>query len=304
MQIQIHTEENQKEIKQHGNFPFPVYVSEESISAYKGNSFLWHWHPEIELTWIQKGQIEYCVNEHRYLLREGDGLFVNANALHSGYRKDGQGCEYLSITFHPRFIYGYENSLLQTKYVDFITANPDCASLKLLEQVQWQKDILRHIRHIYRLSKSLPADYELETHLSLSKIWQHLYRYYSTAPEVKQQAPEHLDRLKCMLAYIQNHYTEAITLEDISRSVSICKSECCRFFKKHMNMTLFEYLMYFRVQQSLPLLLEGESITKSAGMVGFTDSSYFGKIFKRYMHCSPGQYKKAYYNPPGDTSIN
>ena len=65
----------------------------------------------------------YYVNDRKYLLSEGEGLFGNSNTLHSGYMKDGQDCDYLSVTFHPRFIYGYENSLLQTKYVDFITSN-------------------------------------------------------------------------------------------------------------------------------------------------------------------------------------
>ena len=88
--MQIHTEKNQKEIKQHGNFEFPVHVSQESIRSYEQGSFLWHWHREIELTWFQSGQIEYYVNDKKYILKEGEGLFCNSNALHSGYMVDHQ----------------------------------------------------------------------------------------------------------------------------------------------------------------------------------------------------------------------
>ena len=48
-EMQIHIEKNQKEIKEHGNYGFPVNVSVEKIEAYEQGAFLWHWHPEIEL---------------------------------------------------------------------------------------------------------------------------------------------------------------------------------------------------------------------------------------------------------------
>ena len=56
------------------------------------------------------------------LSQKGEGIFCNSNALHAGYMIDDQDCNYISVTFHPKFIYGYENSILQTKYVDFITS--------------------------------------------------------------------------------------------------------------------------------------------------------------------------------------
>ena len=49
--------------------------------------------------------------------------------------------------------------------------------------------------------------------------------------------------------------------------------------------------MYLRIQNSLPLLLSGESITKTAGMAGFSTPAYYGQIFRRYMGCSPSQYR-------------
>lgn len=290
--MQLKIRPDQMEIKEHGNYSFPVYVSEESINRFDSNSFLWHWHPEIELTWVMKGQIEYHVNDTCYILTEGNGLFANSNTLHSGYMTEKQDCDYLSVTFSPRFIYGYENSALHTKYVDFITSNPDWSSLLLSRETDWQRDILDEIRYIYALAKAPPADYELKVHIALCTVWQKLYRYYSTVPADERQTSEALRRLRDILSYIQLHYNENIALEDIARSIGICKSECCRFFKKHMHMTLFEYVMYYRIQQSLPLLKAGESITKAAGVSGFSNPCYYGKIFRRYMECSPSQYRK------------
>lgn len=296
--MQLQTEKDHKEIKKHGNYEFPVHISLEKIQAYEQNFFPWHWHPEIELTWVVSGQIEYLVNDKKYLLTEGEGLFCNSNSLHSGYMVDQKDCSYLSVTFHPRFIYGYENSLLQTRYVDFITANEGWHSLKLQKDVDWHQETVRQIQDIYRMSKDPSPDYELRVHLILTGIWLNLYRYYRSLPASEQQPQKHLARLKEILSYIQDHYTQEITLDEIADHVNICKSECCRFFKKYMKMTIFEYILFLRIQNSLPLLRAGESVTKIAGLTGFSTSAYYGQIFKRYMGCSPSRYRKEHMDVP------
>ena len=290
--MQIYTEKNQKERKQHGNYEFPVHISPESIQSYEQGSFMWHWHPEIELTWFMSGKMEYYVNDKKYILSAGDGLFCNSNALHAGYMKDGEDCNYISVTFHPRFLYGYEHSLLQTKYLDFITTNDAWSSLKLTKDVDWQQAVIGQIQDIYQLSLNPPADFELQVHLILSSIWQKFFHYYTALPSDASQNQKHLQRLREIMSFIQEHYTQDISLDDIADHVNLCKSECCRFFKKHMKMTIFDYLLSLRVQNSLPLLMAGESVTKIAGMVGFSTPAYYGQIFKRYMGCSPSQYRK------------
>lgn len=291
--MQINISENRKEIKAHGNYEFPVGINVEAIQAYEQGTFLWHWHPEIELTWVMSGEIEYHVNDRQYVLKEGEGLFGNSNALHSGYMRDGQECVYLSVTFHPRFLYGYENSVLQTKYIDYITANDMWHSLKLEKHVAWHQDIIEGLKKIYELSKRPPVDYELEVHMILLEIWQRLYRFFLSLPGEEQKPPKHLERLKDIIAYIQENYSREITLNEVAGHINICKSECCRFFKKHMGMTIMEYILFLRIQNSLSYLREGESVTKTAGLVGFSSPAYYGQIFKRYMKCTPREYQKS-----------
>ena len=70
--MQIITQENQKELKEHGNYAFPVNISIEKIQSYEKGLFLWHWHPEVELTVILSGQIEYQVEDTTYTLSAGE----------------------------------------------------------------------------------------------------------------------------------------------------------------------------------------------------------------------------------------
>lgn len=289
--MQIITQKNQKELKEHGNFAFPVNISIEKIQAYEQGFFLWHWHPEVELTLILSGQMEYQINDRTYVLSEGDGLFGNSNSLHSGHMTNEEECTYLSITFHPRFLYGYENSIVQTKYVNYITSNEAWSSLLLKDQVAWQQEVLTCMREIYELSQAPTDDLELRVQMLLMTIWQKFYHYFSAQPNNLVKTTQHLQRLRDIISYIETHYNQDISLEDVAKSATICKSECCRFFKKHMGITIFDYILYLRIQKSLPLLLEASSITEVAAQVGFASPSYYSQIFKRYMKCTPMEYK-------------
>lgn len=290
--MQIITKANQKEVKEHGNYSFPVNISIEKIQSYDHGSFLWHWHPEIELTWIISGEIVYQINDTTYVLSAGDGIFGNSNALHTGHRKDSQECTYLSITFHPRFLYGYENSILQTKYVNHITSNEQWSSLLLDHSVEWQREILDSMKQIYNSSKKPADDFELFVHRKLMEIWHKLYLHFSAQPVSGIKSTDHLQRLREILSYIHDNYATEISLDEIANTVGICKSECCRFFKKHMDMTIFDYILNYRIQKSLPLLKEYGNVTDAASMVGFSSPSYYTQIFKRYMKCTPFQYIK------------
>ena len=83
--MQIQTDRNQKEIKIHGTYGFPVRVSHERLSNYERRSFMWHWHTELEWTYVLEGQIRYQVNEQVHELKPGQGLLCNSNMLHTGH---------------------------------------------------------------------------------------------------------------------------------------------------------------------------------------------------------------------------
>ena len=226
-----------------------------------------------------------------YVLTAGDGIFCNSNALHSGHMRNDQDCTYLSVTFHPRFLYGYENSILHTKYVANIVKNESRTSLALTDSVAWQSEILDALKDIYKIYQAPTSDYEIRLHMILMQIWYKLYLNFSKEPSNARKSKLHLERLRNIISFIEQHYHQEISLEDVAKSANICKSECCRFFKKHMGMTIFDYVLYTRIQNSLTLLTNADSITEVASQVGFSSPSYYSQIFKRYMKCTPMEYK-------------
>ncbi|MBR6281833.1 MAG: AraC family ligand binding domain-containing protein, partial [Lachnospiraceae bacterium] len=143
--MQIITDDLQKEKKEHGGFGFPILVSHEQLSNYETASFLWHWHPEIELTYVVSGEMLYSINDKTYHLKAGDVLFGNQSTLHEGHQWEESDCEYIAVTFLPKLIYGFEGSLIQEKYVTPITERSGVASLHLDGSEDWHQEVKEHL---------------------------------------------------------------------------------------------------------------------------------------------------------------
>ena len=138
--MQIVTNQFQKELKKHGNDHFPFLVSHHNLSEYDSNSFMWHCHPEIEITYIKKGAMHYRINNRSFHLKEGEIIFCNSNALHSGEMIDQEDCSYIPVTFDPKLIYGFFRSTICTKYVDPIIQNLSICAMHIDYSREWHKD--------------------------------------------------------------------------------------------------------------------------------------------------------------------
>lgn len=294
--MQINVDAKQLETKLHGSEDFPVLISDEALSNYDNSHFLFHWHPEIEFTYILKGKIGYSINNIEYHLEEGDGLFCNSNILHSGKQFDDEDCSYLSITVHPRILYGFETSRIKYKYIEEITKNHNFPSYPFKKEDPAVSKLLDDLISINRLHK---ADEELnEMHLLLLiySLWLNLFELYSSLPEDYLDTAIHAkdyERLRTILFYIHSHYSEKISLEDISDKVNLSKNECCRFFKKHMSITIFEYIKKYRINQSIILLDNTDlNVIDIAYEVGFPSPSYYTSLFKKYNKLTPKKYRE------------
>lgn len=292
MQLQLDRE--QKELKSHGSYEFPVLVSYERLSYFDTGEFPWHWHPEIELTLVMEGEIAYQVNDNLYYLKAGEGLFCNTNVLHSGHGLNTPDCSYLSITFHPRLLYGYSSSVMQDKYMKHILKSPALASIHFVPGESWQRKVLERMAHIRMLDAEHPMSMELQMQIALMEIWQQIYEHVEPEETAGTENGRDTERIRQIMEYIQKHYAEKITLEDLAAQIHLCKSESCRLFKRYMNESMFDYLLSYRVERSLELLRHsGLDVTQIACRVGFANPGYYSRIFKRKMGCTPLEFRKS-----------
>ena len=291
---QIITNHSGQELKEHGSYRFPFLVSRERLSRYETGSFLWHWHTEIEFTLITDGRMIYQINDSSIRLNAGEALFGNSGTLHSAHREEEADCSYISVTFSPRLLYGYEGSLLQEKYVEPLIHNSGLAFLHFYSNESWHGEIIEGLRRITVIYEEKKPLYELRLQEELLHIWRLILEHCSPDKVYNNRKDEkNYERIRGMITFIQENYQQKLELEDIARHVHLCKSECCRIFKRYMKESLFEYLLKYRIEQSLPEILAGEeSLTEIALHSGFADSNYFSKVFRRLKGCSPRDYRK------------
>ena len=150
--IQIITNEHQEELKEHGTYEFPVLVSDEALSRFYTSSFQWHWHTEIELTLITEGTMVYQINDQIFYPRAGQALFGNSNTMHTGRMENGRDCRYISITFHPRLLYGYQGSRIASRYTDPLMENAALPAVCFDLSQEWHGEAVGLLEDIIRVS--------------------------------------------------------------------------------------------------------------------------------------------------------
>lgn len=95
------------------------------------------------------------------------------------------------------------------------------------------------------------------------------------------------------LTYIYEHYTEPVSISDLSAHCCISESHFRKLFKSIVSVSPLEYIQHYRIQQACHLIyLNQDPLHLISEKVGYRSLSSFNRQFQQYMHCSPTQYRK------------
>ncbi len=98
------------------------------------------------------------------------------------------------------------------------------------------------------------------------------------------------------LSFMQAHYHEPVNIAQIASANHLSESHFRRIFKTMIGVSPLEYLQHYRIQQACRYLLEGkQNIHDIAALVGYSSISSFNRQFLQYMHVSPQDWKKIYF---------
>jgi len=290
---------------------FPVQIYYTDLSKMYMNHIRWHWHPEIEIIIVNYGDVLILTDDKQVKLHAGQGILLNQSVIHSvkPANDSDSNCTIYSVIFDPTFLFGNTDSTLTQKYLSPILNAGHIRSVELYEGDSWQESILDTVNNIIAANVTKRFGYELLIKSYLCNLWSSFLQKYAPQNTSVRKPPDKpytvsLDesRVKSAILYIQEHYSDQITLDELSESIHLSKSECCRCFKRTLQTTPIEYLMKYRIlqatlflQQSAP---EAQSMSDLAFSVGFNNASYFNKVFKQYIGCTPSEYKRQLKNGP------
>lgn len=272
---------------------FPAYVRYGILSAYSDYSAVSHWHKDLEFILIKKGNMTYNVNGKLIELSEGGGIMINSRQLHYGFSPEHKECEFICILLSPELLSG--NEWFYQNYMESVTENTLYPYLYLGEE-EWSRFIIEKLDKLYSFV-TVQSEQELlyfkliETFLSIMKI---LYKNLDVKSHDMTKSSNELTILKNMITYIEGHFAQRITLEDIALSGACCKSRCSLLFKKYLHETPMTYIAKLRLQKSLAALLNTDkNITEISYEYGFCGASYYCEMFQKYYGISPLKYRKA-----------
>lgn len=104
--------------------------------------------------------------------------------------------------------------------------------------------------------------------------------------------------LQVALRYMREHCSEPITCDDVAAAALMSPSHLSRMLREKLNRSYTELLAEMRVTEARHLLLRSrKSLAQVAAEVGFSDQSYFTKVFKQHTGMTPGEYRRRHPHP-------
>ena len=265
---------------------FTIAVGRYTVD--KGLCMPFHLHSELEILYVNKGQMLYSFGEEKHILNEGEIMFINSKTEHS--------LEALSEKCTHSYLH-FKEPIFQKESPEYILRflkMPDNGFYHFTMKDAETKIIADYIN-------SAVDDYEVkETHYDyyvngiVSFILSIIYKKGIMTSYAKGINLQLLNKLNPVLEYINEHYAEDLTLSDLSEILHLNEQYFCKLFKKITGSNVIDYINCVRIHNAEKLIKTNMSITEIAGKVGFSSISYFNKIFKKHLIKSPSKYRKIY----------
>lgn len=286
----VRTNQQGREIKQHGTAMFPVACYNDDLRM---ESVGWHWHDELEALIVENGSVYVAVGKSKMLLKQGDAIFINSNCLHAAWPAGPGPCTARSVVFQARLIGGSRESLFWQKYVLPVQENQSLSYVLMDGSESWHLQAIHYLSRAWENCASEEEGFEFRMRYGLSMMICLIADH--TKASVRAAAPRVMrdnDRIKVMIEYIQDHYGEEITVDGIAGSAMVSESECLRCFKGMLGTTPIQYVKQFRIQKAEDLLrTTNRKVEDIAAECGFPDTSYFIKTFRQAKGVTPNRFR-------------
>lgn len=253
----------------------------------------WHFHPEIELVYVNKGKGKRHIGNHISYFNNSQLVLIGSNLPHVGYidRLTTNGSETL-IQFKPDF--------LGTEFFKI----PEMIAVEALFE-RAKKGIRFNIEIKQRIGAKIEALVALDGVPRITSFLEILndlattddYTLLNANGFAFETIPQDSNKIEVIYNHINEHFREHISLDEISSLVSMTVPAFCRYFKKSTGKTFTKLVNEYRVVHATKLLAESNStITDVSFECGFNNFSHFNKLFKNFTGKSASKYRSEMKN--------
>lgn len=273
---------------------FPITYFCDELAALPNWAEPLHWHPDFEIATAVSGVLDFQVGQHHVILKAGDSILVNGNILHGIKQLSGDIPDPMPNIVFSGALIASETSDIYQKYIQPV-ANCDALPFIVFNQKNsWHNEVNQLVKNVYGLMSEQGQCYEMAVQRELSSIFQCIFSNFDELPKTENtriQINTQI-RIQKMLSYIREHYAEAVTLEEITRSANISRSEAGRCFNAHVGCSPVDALIQHRLQVAHRLIKDTtRSLQEISYSCGFNSVHYFSRQFRKTYGYTPGQYR-------------
>ncbi len=254
-------------------------------AAYENISFLGHWHKELEFIYLRSGSANICINNQTFTVYAGDLIFCDSGDIHysNSFELD-HVIEFL--VFDPQILAsGYQYSNLSSPVI----------SRDMLEQLGLTVEVSALFSQVAEeLERKEPYYQDIVT-AKIRGFWYLLRRNVPSSPTPIIQGSRSilLNDLQKLLAYLEDHYMENITLEQAARKMHFSNSHFSRTFKQLTGIHFVNYVNRIRIERACEKIRNGSGkMTEIALSCGFNNIRTFNRVFKELTGFTPSQFSK------------
>ncbi|MGN6212657.1 AraC family transcriptional regulator [Parafilimonas sp.] len=269
---------------------------ESSFSIRRDSSFgsLWHYHPELELHYLIKGEGVRFIGDNISNFSDGEIVLLGENLPHKWHCREscnGQyGVEAIVLHFSSNFMGNDMLSLPEARLLPLLFEKAK------MGMVITNRSRDRLIPLIEAASKAEGLD-RLIALLSILKVLSETKDYCQVTKETSfyQSNKYETERLNLVYSYTMANYSQPITLEQIAAISNLTTTSFCRYFKLMTNKTYYDFLTEIRISHACHFLIEDKmSVDQIADRCGFYNISNFYRQFKKVIGITPLTYKREY----------
>ena len=253
-----------------------------------------HYHNEMELFYMEEGEVNFVIEEETYRLRTGDAMFIPSGLIHyaKNIRNTDEACSFYAFVFDASLLTDVLPSYCR-HYIYPALYNARKSILHIDTTIENHRQILEFLTPIFDMNRDEIDMYELELRGRLLIIWQLMYNHHLINVHNNSLYDHIYPQLKECIDYIDNHYQDNIELNLLADKAGMSEGHFCRIFKEFTGFTPFTYLNRKRILESCRFLSDtSDSIADIATKCGYNNISYYNRTFLKMMHETPSAYRK------------
>ncbi|QBD82485.1 AraC family transcriptional regulator [Ktedonosporobacter rubrisoli] len=259
----------------------PMLSNLELLHAtYVTHTFAPHTHEAYVIGVVERGAEQFGYRHRHHIAPVGSIVLINPGEMHTGSSATKDGWTYRALYPSPE--------LLQRAASEIVGKPRDFPFFG--EAVIDDPELMAEIALTHRILEEQASSLERESRL-LWMLARLIVRHADDHPQPGPLPKEH-QGLKRARAFLDEHYTENISLEQLAMVAQLSPFHLLRLFREQVHLPPHAYQLQLRIQRAKELLRSGMSGVDTALAVGFADQSHLTKHFKRIVGVPPGQYYK------------